>query len=76
MANKVKIICPYCKSENVATILYGMPDLSNKELLEEIENGKTLLGGCCIDINLPLYHCNDCKKDWGIINENDSSHRY
>lgn len=65
MKKYTKIICPFCTSQNIAKILYGLPDLSSKELQKELDSGKTVLGGCLVDDNFPLYHCNDCGRDWG-----------
>ena len=63
MENKTKkIICPACKSENIATIMYGMPAFS-PELIKEIKIGSKL-GGCCVRDESPDYTCNDCGKEW------------
>lgn len=59
-----QIICPSCKSKNVAEYLYGMPSFS-KKLEKELEQRKVILGGCCQKIDAPLFHCNDCGKEWG-----------
>ena len=64
MENKTKkIICPACKSENVATIMYGMPAFS-PVLMNEIKTGTKKLGGCCVRDESPDYTCNDCGKEW------------
>jgi uncharacterized Zn finger protein len=65
MKKPKKIICPFCSSQKTAEILYGMPDPGSKKLQEDLDSGKTVLGGCVIDKNLPLYHCNNCGKNWG-----------
>jgi DNA-directed RNA polymerase subunit RPC12/RpoP len=59
-------ICPYCNSKNVGKILYGMP-MFTKKLEKEMASGKIKLGGCCIIDDSPLYHCNDCGKEWGKL---------
>lgn len=61
-----KVICPYCKSNNVAEILYGMPAFT-KKLEKDLESKKIILGGCCISNDSPQYHCNDCGKEWGKL---------
>lgn len=63
MSESQKIICPACSSKNVAKFLYGMPSFS-KKLEKELEQGKVKLGGCCIEVEAPLFHCNDCGKEW------------
>ena len=35
-----------------------------KKLEKELEQGKIILGGCCIENDSPLFHCNDCDKEW------------
>lgn len=66
MKNSTKLNCPFCSSQNVAEILYGLPDFGSKKLQKELESGRIVLGGCVIDKNSPLYLCNDCGKKWGI----------
>jgi predicted Zn-ribbon and HTH transcriptional regulator len=52
--------CPVCKSERVASILYGMP-LMNDELVHKIEAGKIALGGCSVAvIGAAPWVCSDC----------------
>lgn len=62
--------CPFCGKTDIAEILYGMPFFSDK-LQKELEEGRIILGGCCISENNPEYHCNNCSKDFPKINEND-----
>lgn len=57
------MICPFCESKNIAEILYGMPCM-DEELKKDIEEGNIYLGGCCFSGEEPLYHCNDCGKDF------------
>lgn len=66
MKNIQKNRCPNCNSKNVAEILYGLP-IYSKELEKKLEKGKIILGGCCITNNSPLFHCNDCSKEWGVF---------
>ncbi len=76
-----KIKCPYCNSKNIADILYGMPAF-NEQMKKDIEDGKLVLGGCCVDERNPDYHCNDCGREfsegdsifvffWQLGEEND-----
>lgn len=44
---KAKIKCPYCGSKNIARILYGSLVYS-KALKKKTDDGKIVLGGCCI----------------------------
>ena len=55
--------CPHCGSRNTANILYGMPAFSEK-FQKDLDNGKIVLGGCCITGFDPKKHCNDCGKDF------------
>ena len=48
--------CPEC-SAKLVRIIYGMPDM---ELFEEAQQGKVLLGGCCISFNDPTWGCTQC----------------
>ena len=67
MSNKQPITCPYCNSRNIAKFLYGMP-VFNVKLEKELAKGKVILGGCCIEMDAPTFHCNDCKKEWNSDN--------
>lgn len=51
--------CPFCKSSTIAKILYGMPYFS-KELEKELDEGKTVLGGCIVTQDDPPWQCVDC----------------
>ncbi len=63
MIRQQQILCPSCKSKNVAKYLHGMPAFS-KKLERELKQGKIKLGGCCISDDSTRFHCNDCGKDW------------
>jgi hypothetical protein len=52
-------LCPKCQSENTCEILYGMQDYTD-ELDRELESRKVHLGGCVMDDDSPVYHCNTC----------------
>jgi hypothetical protein len=53
--------CPYCKSDKVAEIFYGMPLFSEK-MQQDIENGKLVLGDCWPKPENRV--CLNCKKKW------------
>lgn len=54
--------CPQCQSHKVISIMYGMPTM---EAFEEAEEGKLIIGGCCIDQDSPSYHCQACGHEFG-----------
>ena len=54
--------CPKCKSTRIASILYGMPAFSEK-LEREMEDGKIVLGGCCVTDDDPKWQCADCGQE-------------
>ena len=57
--------CPKCNSDRIAEILYGFVLPNDPELNEELNSGKIILGGCCIEGDSPAWHCNNCKYEWG-----------
>lgn len=57
--------CPKCGSERVAPILYGMPAL-NEEIERDLKEEKLFLGGCCVSINNPEFHCFYCGSNVGV----------
>lgn len=50
--------CPVCGGK-VARIVYGMP---GPDLMDDAQQGKVILGGCCISDHDPDRGCVDC--DW------------
>lgn len=64
--------CPFCGSKNIAEYLYGLPCF-NKALEKDLEAKRIILGGCMIDGSEPIYHCNDCEKDFGYRDDACSS---
>jgi hypothetical protein len=56
--------CNKCGSEDIAEILWGMPQF-DKELQKLIDAGKIVLGGCCIrgDGLDAVWRCNSCGTD-------------
>ena len=59
-------ICPKCQSKNVANIVYGYPAKGWGALAED---KKSYFHGCALPKNPKKYHCNDCKYEWGSIEE-------
>lgn len=59
-------ICPRCGSRNTAKILWGEPAYS-QDLLQKLDNKEIVIGGCCVPLNGPTHHCNECKKDFGYV---------
>ena len=61
---RLRKTCPRCKGRNVASILYGYV-LMDKDLEKELEEGRTVLGGCCVTPDDPAQTCHDCGHHWG-----------
>ncbi|WP_203329171.1 hypothetical protein [Candidatus Laterigemmans baculatus] len=55
-ASQKPVKCPKCGGQPVARIVYGLPHFSD-ELEQEIQSGKTVLGGCCISGDDPEWQC-------------------
>lgn len=57
------VICPKCKSEKTAPILYGYP---SHDAFEAAERGEIILGGCELIDGRPHedYGCVDCGYQW------------
>lgn len=53
--------CPSCNSERVVPIVFGYP---GPAMLDQMEAGKIMLGGCLVDEDNPEWHCKDCEHDW------------
>ena len=58
---KQKPKCPQCGSTEVVPIVVGYPSL---EMFESAERGEVALGGCCVEIDDPEWHCKDCERRW------------
>lgn len=56
--------CPQCQSKKVVPIIYGMP---TQETFEEAEEGKLIIGGCCLSDDSPEWHCNDCQHEFNKL---------
>lgn len=53
--------CPKCGSHRVAPIVYGYPPI---ERVEEAQEDKVCLGGCCVTDRDPNWLCEDCSHRW------------
>ncbi len=54
--------CPWCGSDNVASILYGAPSLA---MWQYMVDEKAVWGGCLVDGREPRWCCLDCSRRWG-----------
>ena len=66
MAEEKPSKCPSCASERVARIVYGYPAFS-EELRRGLELGESVLGGCCVEGESPLWRCLECGREWGTL---------
>lgn len=51
--------CPSCGSDKIAGILYGFPEYS-PELESDLQEGRVVLGGCCVSDDDPEWGCTNC----------------
>ncbi len=63
MGGSGKRKCPSCASDKVARIEYGLPAMSDK-LDRDLQSGKVVLGGCCVEIGDPKWCCTACGHKW------------
>ena len=56
--------CPACGSPRVASILYGLPHFT-PELERELDERRTVLGGCVVFEDSPQWECVACNHRWG-----------
>ena len=54
--------CPSCGESQVIPIMYGMPAVP-------VDESKKKIGGCCISVDSPNWHCKACDCEW----QNDHS---
>lgn len=59
----MKVICPKCKSEHTAPIMYGYP---TPEAWEASERGEIILDGCMVFPHQEDYGCLDCNHRWSL----------
>ena len=52
--------CPKCGCAKVASILYGLPDF-NPQLERQLDEGKFVLGRCCVSDTDPAWQCVECR---------------
>ena len=63
--------CPTCGHTPIGKILWGMPDMDPK-LQKSIEEGKTIIGGCCLGGDEPTWECSKCHQQiWKPIPEEE-----
>lgn len=58
--------CPHCGATNVAKVIYGKPALTRK-ILEGMDAGTIISGGCMIHDGAPEWYCHSCRKDFGHL---------
>jgi ribosomal protein L37AE/L43A len=58
--------CPFCKSVDVKRYAYGLLAFNSKAEEEQFK-ADHILAGCEITPTAPLYHCDNCKKDFGHL---------
>jgi hypothetical protein len=46
--------------------MYGLPEFS-PELERELDEGRVVLGGCCVFGDDPEWQCTDCGHRWGRV---------
>ena len=64
--------CPHCGSKNVARISYGLSNMANERLQQQLKSGKVTLGGCVFDLaESPTHYCNQCEHEWRIPTKAD-----
>ena len=59
------LICPECKSKNVALIFWGYPGDYNETMQQQVEKKEIVLGGCLVTDHDPEWECNVCNHRWG-----------
>jgi len=65
---KPKVLrCPQCGSEKVAEILYGYPIF--EAIKDDLETGRTVLGGCIVEEDAPQWSCQACSLEFGQVNQ-------
>lgn len=56
-------VCPACKEKRGIAISYGYP---GPDLIEQVEQGDAVLGGCMQEIGAPDRQCLACGHQWEI----------
>ena len=55
--------CPKCGQEAPARVLYGYRMIT-PELEEDLQSGRSMLGGCLLDSKNPEWFCRSCGHGW------------
>jgi DNA-directed RNA polymerase subunit M/transcription elongation factor TFIIS len=55
--------CPNCGAENTVFLFYGLPNF-DELLMQDLDNGLIVLGGCTIFAGDPKFQCNECGYSW------------
>jgi hypothetical protein len=61
MKNHGKFVCPYCASDEVIPIIYGLPSPATEE---NARKGEFILGGCVVEEGSPNLYCKSCDHNW------------
>lgn len=64
MNNKRKTICPFCKSDKIRDIVYGLLQFESEEKERKFWE-ENVMGGCEVELDSPAFHCDNCGKDFG-----------
>lgn len=59
--------CPHCGMKDVTKKIYGKPVLT-RQIIEGLESGTIISGGCMIHGGAPEWHCNRCNKEFSHLN--------
>lgn len=54
--------CPYCSSNRIAHIVYGLPP-ADDEKINQLINGEIVFGECTAEAFEPYYHCRNCGRE-------------
>ena len=56
-------VCPKCNSNNITSLLWGLPNFS-AELEKKIAKGEVELRGCSVSGDSKNFRCNNCYYEW------------
>lgn len=56
-----RFVCPECGQKTGVPIIYGYP---SRGLIKKAKRNDVVLGGCCVEIDAPNRHCQNCKHQW------------
>ncbi|ABK78397.1 hypothetical protein CENSYa_1787 [Cenarchaeum symbiosum A] len=60
--------CPKCGSKKVVEIMYGLPPMGD-QWKKDLDEGKFVLGGCCVTNHDPKWYCKDCSLEFYKLGE-------